>query len=263
MKLVRLPTKDGPDWWIIVHDLTLTGGRLRNLRAINVFTHLSKLVVQDKIAPKVAESCLWLENKLFGVRHHYFELKKAIAETDDPFCQAKYVRDYDDQQKVICILEAYLNSIYSALELTAQINRCIYPELRIGFRNQSKKFALFSFDKWKWLLSFFDVRSELEHFASSLPQIEEGNILINVTSEKNKYILKKGKNKIPLAMILNYSIGLFALLDEWAIQKLKKIDPDRLIPSIEETGIDSPLRTEKIKAKEIVNLMGKEMGNHE
>jgi hypothetical protein len=153
------------------------------------------------------------------------------------------------------VLEAYLNSIYTALELVSQINRILYPSLPIGFRKQSKKFGAFCFNKQKWLKYFYDIRSELEHFSSPLPLVEKGNILIEAHSDRNKYILQKGKNLIPLIDILNYSLRLFELLDNWANIELKKIDPDKFIESTVETGLNSPLKIKKIKAKKIIELL--------
>lgn len=255
MKLVRLPTTTGSDWWVVIHELTLAEGRLRKLRPIHVFAYLVQFLVQDNNQPKVGELSLWLENKLFGVRFHYFEFRKAIAEVEDPVYRGKYVRDYDDQQKVICTLEAYLNAIYSALEITSLINKSIYPELPIGFKRQSKKFEAFSFSKWEWLLYFFDIRSELMHFSSPLPTIEKRSLLIKIISDKGKFILKKGSNSISLSYILNFSINLFTLLDEWAKKELTKVDPEKTTTSIFEMGLNSPLKIKETKAKEILKLL--------
>jgi len=254
MKLIRLPTKQGRDWWILVHELTLAEGRLRKLRPIHVFTHLAQNLVKTKKSPMFLY-CFALENKLFGTRFHQFELRKALAEVTDAIYRGTYVREYDDQQKVICVLEAYLNSIYSALEILSLINRILHPSLPIGFRKQSKKFELFSFSKWNWLPHFYDLRTELVHFGTPLPQIEEQKLLIDVTRNKELFVLRKGKNYIPFSDILKYSINLFKLLDAWAEGELSKVESDEMIASVYETGLSSPLKTEKIKAKEILDLL--------
>jgi len=255
MKLVRLPTNSGSDWWIIVHNLTLSEGRLRELKPIHVFTHLSKLLVKGKKAAEIGELSLWLENKLFGVRYYLSEFKKLLAVTKDPIYRDKYVRDYDNEQKVICALEAYLNSIYTSLEIASQINRILYPALPMGFRKQSKKFNLFDIEKNKWIQIFLDVRSEIEHYSSSLPLIEERSVLIKVKSNRNRYSLNKGKNPIPFAAFFSFSNELFNLLDKWANLELKKIDQNKIIDSLIETGSTTPLQQKKIKAKEILNLL--------
>jgi hypothetical protein len=148
MKLVRLPTDNGPDWWIIVHELSLAEGRLRKLRPIHVFTHLTKLILKGRDAAKIGEMGFWLENKLFGVRYHRYELKKVLAGTEDSIYKDKFVRDYESDQRVICVLDGFLNSIYTTLELSSQMNRLLYPNLPMGFRKQGKKFELFRVDKW-------------------------------------------------------------------------------------------------------------------
>lgn len=257
MKLVRLPTKQDHDWWILVHELSLAEGRLRKLRLIHVFTHLAQTLVKTKKSP-IFSYCFALENKLFGTRFHQFELRKAFAEVTDPIYRGKYVREYDDQQKVICVLEAYLSSIYSALEIASLINRILYPSLPIGFRKQSKKFEPFSFTKWNWLPYFYDIRSVLVHFGTPLPQIEKLNLLIDITHSRQLFVLEKGKNNIPISSILNYSVALFKLLDAWAEKELSKIDSNKKIDSIYETGLNSPLKVEKIKAKELLELIKRE-----
>ena len=237
-----------------MHELALNEGRLRKLRPIHVFTHLAQYLAR-KDKDKIFGYCYALENKLFGVRYHQFELRKAIAEFYDLIYVESYLRDYDDQQKVICSLEAYLNSIYSALEIASLINKKLHPDLPQGFKKQSKKFDLFAFSKWEWLPYFYDIRTELEHFGTSLPQMSEGNLIIDIARPGKKYILKPGKSRIPLTSIFNFSIDLFRMLDEWAKHELKKIDPEITIVTHIETGWNLPLKTKTIKVKKILDLI--------
>jgi hypothetical protein len=48
---------------------------------------------------------------------------------------------------------------------------------------------------------------------------------------------------------------LFTLLDEWAISELKNIDPKIEIETIRETGLNSPLKMDKINAHAILDLL--------
>lgn len=253
MKLVKLPSEKQGEWWILIHDLSLEEGLLRKLRPINVLTHLAKTLMKE--VSSLPYKCFALENKLFGARFYHFELRKALAKINDPIYRGKFVREYEDQQEFICVLEAYLNSIYSALEISSQINRILHPDLPLGFRDQSKKFSLFSLENKAWLKLFYDLRIALTHFESSLPQISEIKILITITHQRGYYLLQKGHNEIPINEILNFSTSLFTLLDEWAISELKNVDPEIEIGTIRETGLNSPLKMDKIKAHAILDLL--------
>jgi hypothetical protein len=254
MKALKFPSETGEQWWIVSHDLLLAEGRLRKLRPIHVFTHLAQYLVKSK--PKhLGLLCLSLEAKLSGVRFQHIELRKAIAEVGDSIYEGKYVREYDAELKVISALEAYLNSIYTVLELVALINRILHPNLPIGFRKQSKKFGFFDFSKWDWLPHFYDVRSELTHFGSSLPRIDEGKVVIEFTSEKKLEKFEKGIFEIPFINIFNYSDRLFQMLDEWAKDELSMIDPEESIHTVLETGLNSPLKVEDIKIKDVLALL--------
>ena len=254
MKLIKQKNKEGKDWWIITHDLTFSEGRLRKLRPIHVFTLLAQNIIKEK--KKMYWYSLALENKLFGVRHHQFQLRKALAEVEDPIYLGEYIREYEDQQKVICSLEAYLNSIYTSLEIVSLMNKLIYPSLPQGFRDQSKKYKLFSFSKWKWLEIFYDLRTELEHFGTAIPQISEGTLLIDFSKTGKKYTFNE-PIRITFDSILSFSIYLFDMLDFWALEELKKVNPEIEIDSAVETGLSSPPKTKKIKAKEILQLLMK------
>jgi hypothetical protein len=254
MKILKLPSDSGDYWWIVAHDLLLAEGRLRKLRAIHVFTYLGQYLVTANRG-RIGLLCLSLENKLAGVRFQQIEVRKALAEVGDLIYQGEYVREYDDQQKVISALEAYLNSIYTVLELVALINRLLHPNLPIGFRRQSKKFEFFNFSKWAWLPHFYDVRTELTHFGSPLPIIDEGKILIEFTSEKHLECFEKDRYEIPFMDILHYSESLFQMLDEWATSELSNLNPEESVHLAIETGLKSPLKIEKIEAKDILNLL--------
>jgi len=254
MKLAKLPDPQGRWWWVVVHELTLAEGRLRKLRPIHAFTLLAQTLIISK-RERMFRYCLALENKLFGVRYHQFEIRRALSEVSDPVYQGSYLREYDSQQKVICSVEAYLNAIYTSLELASQINKMLHPELPIGFRKQSKKFDAFDFSKWIWLPRFYDIRSQLEHFGTPLPIISEGKLLIEFTQAKQLEFFQKGKQEISFSEIFQYSVKLFEMLDAWATEGLSRVDQEVEIDSLVEKGLNSPLKPEKIKAKHILELL--------
>jgi hypothetical protein len=227
----------GTDWWIVTHDLSISGSAYLKLRPIHVFTYLAQYLPNlGNKKHAVYKYCHALENKLFAVRYLHFEFRKAIAEWQDVIYLNKYLREYDDQQKVICVLEALLNAIYSSLEVTAKINNRFYPNLPQSFRKQAEKESFFSFNKWKWLGLFYDVRPELEHYATSLPQMSEQAMIFEIGRQKKKYALDEGRWKIPLKDFISFSIDLFNMLDKWALSELPKINPDTELVSISQTN---------------------------
>ncbi len=262
MKITRHPTKDGPDWWIVAHDLAVVGPTYIQLRPIHVLTYLAQYLpgLGSKKAP-IFKYCYALENKLFAVRYQHFELRKAISEWQDVIYSDKYIREYSDQQKVVCVIEALLNAIYSSLEITAKINLLLSPGLPHSFRDQAKKSTFFSFDKWEWLRLFYDIRSEFEHYATSLPQMSDQALIFDITREREKLSLGKGRWKIPLKDIIAFSVSLFSMLDHWALSILPKIDPEQDLVSIFQGAHNAPLEQKNIKAKEILALIEKPVGS--
>jgi hypothetical protein len=256
MKITRHPTKSGQDWWVLTHDLNISGSTLLRLRPIHVFTYLAQCLPglggKNK---RIYNYCYALENKLFAVRYQNLELRKAIAEWNDIIYQDKYLRDYEDQQKVIGVLEAFLNSVYSALEITALINKAIYPQLRQSFSKQAEKDTFFSLSRWKWLCYFYDLRRELEHVGTSLPQMTNKSIMIEISRPGKKYALKEGRWEVPFSSILSFAIDLFEMLDQWASKELEMVDPETELISIFRRRLNEPLRHKKIKAKTILKLL--------
>jgi hypothetical protein len=256
MKITRHPTKGGPDWWIVAHDLAVVGPTFLRVRPIHIFTYLAQYLPDVNNKKAFAFSyCYALENKLFAVRYQQFELRKAIAEWQDIIYLNKYLREYDDQQKVVCVVEALLNAIYSSLEIVAKINLLINPGLPHSFRDQAKKDTFFSFKKWEWLRLFYDVRSEFEHYATSLPQMSEQAMVFEISRDRKKLALDKGRWKIPLNDVIAFSISLFDMLDQWALSLLPKLDPELDLVSIYQDTPHTPLGHKTIKVKEILALL--------
>ncbi len=255
MKKVRMQAEGGGEWWIVVHDLMVEDGRLRQLRPIHVLTHLAHYHPHVK-GEHVFALSLALENKLFGVRYHQAELMRAIAPIDRAIYQHS-IQEYAGEQVVLCCLEAYLNSIYTVLEIIGQINRHFHQSLPHGFRDQSKKFNLFSFEKWQWLPHFYDVRVELTHFNSSLPTIRDRKILIEFTSPSNPLHFDRGKHEVPLDAILGYVHELFALADAWALEELKLMPVENVLPLMTEAVLNEPPTNKNIQIKDVLALIQK------
>jgi len=254
MIVLLLPTVDRKDWWVVTHKLLFDGTRPIDFRPIHALTLLAKYL-EKRNRVGIFSLCLSLENKLFAVRHHLKDLLKSLSGVGDPLYTKRYVKEYGEQQKVICDLEAFISAIYASLEISAQINKKLHPELPMGFRKQSKKYDLFSFKKWEWLPYFFDLRSELVHFGSPLPLVSDGKFIIEFTQTKRLEILKKGKYEVPFSEMVNYSKYLFDMLDDWAVYELKNINPDEEIVCFYEDKVNMPLKTKKIKAKEILDIV--------
>jgi hypothetical protein len=254
MKSLRFPHAQGGEVWLITHDLMFDEGRRRRLRPIHVFTWLAQHLNVKK-PQDVFWLCLALENKLFAVRHFQLEVRASVAQVGDPVYARPYVQAYEDEQKVIATLEAYLAAIYTTLEITAEINRFLHTGLRIGFREQAKKFPPFSFEAWPWLPHFYDVRSELTHFNTPLPSVETKNLLIEFRREKRLNVFKPGRHEISFEAILTYLPELFRMLDAWAADELKNINKDLKIKISSEPGPNSALRVKEVRASQVLKLL--------
>lgn len=254
VKVIRLPHANGGEAWAVTHDLMVADGRRRRLRPIHVFTHLAQHLYPLK--PGVVFGlAMALENKLYSVRFHHFELRRAIAAVDDPIYRGAYIREYEDEQRAIAALEAYLGAIYTSLEIVAQINRLIHDGLPMGFRKQAKKAAVFNFADWPWLPHFFDVRSELTHFNTPLPLVQHGCILIDFQRTKELEVFPKGRAEVELKAVLAYATELFRMLDAWAVDELKRVDPNTELHEAVELGPNTPLKVRKITARRVLKLL--------
>src|SRR6266550_1081507 len=97
-----VPTESGQPWWIMTHQLAFAGNtRHPRLRPIHVLTFLAQSLVQPPHVVNLYRRCLALENKLYAVRLFHFELRSALAEFGDPIYPPSYVREYEEDQRVI------------------------------------------------------------------------------------------------------------------------------------------------------------------
>jgi len=257
MKITRHPTESGQDWWAVIHDLSIAGATLMRLRPIHVFTFLAQHLPGLGDKKRIFYYCHALENKLFAVRYQSYELRKAIAEWNDILYQDAYIRDYEDQQKIIAVLEAFLNSIYSSLEITALINKTINPQLPQSFSKQAEKGTFFNLKRWDWICYFYDLRRELEHFGTALPLMTSTSILIEISRPKKNYALIKGRWEVQFASIFSFALRLFEMLDQWALLELKKIDPNIELDLAHRPRPNQRWRQKKIKVRTILNMIKK------
>lgn len=254
MKLLRLPAKDRTDWWIVTHSFSFKQQWFKNVRPIHVLTFVAQSLVR-KNKQAVFRLCLALENKIFAIRHNLSRLRSSIAKVGDPIYDGRFEKDYDPIQEVIADLEAYINSIYSVLEIIALLNKKFDRNLPQSFRKQAKKYRLFSFQQNNWLKIFYDLRAELTHYNTSLPTIQDVSILIDFQNPSKLEFFQKGRHKIPFAEIFNFYTELIKLLDKWAIDKLKDIDEESEQDVFELDEEKKKLIAKKVKIKHIIKMM--------
>jgi len=253
MKIALFATPDnGPYVWVAVHDLSVNEGCYRQFRPIHALTFLAQFKAQERNRQKAFYLGMALENKLFGVRYFMSQLQEVVTPVSENVYQGHHVAEYAPQQRVIATLEAYLNSIYSALEIVSQLNRTFHPDLKQGFRRQSERFDLFSFERWEWLPYFFDLRSELAHFNTPIPSVQAQKIILEFTNPKDLEVFKKGRYEIAIEGICSYVSSLFDMLDAWAISELQSIDPEIEVDVAFEQGWKKPLQNKKVKVREIL-----------
>ncbi|MBZ5538847.1 MAG: hypothetical protein LAO31_23115 [Acidobacteriia bacterium] len=241
--------------WVIAHGLSVTDGRLQDIRPIHVLTFLAQHLAQgDK--SRIFGLSFALENKLFSARHALRQLGFALSGVNEPFYSGGYVREYESHQVFLAALDAMLSATYSALEIAAQLNKSFHPELPHGFRKQARRFELFGLARNKWVARMLDIRSELSHFGTALISIPDGKVILQFTTEKRLEAFDRGRYQIELREIFGFPLELFALLDEWALSELRRVPPDQELDGFRQTSANAPLQHEKVKAVQIMSLMG-------
>ncbi|GAI87106.1 unnamed protein product, partial [marine sediment metagenome] len=130
-----------------------------------------------------------------------------------------------DEQDLISSLECHLHTLYTTLELVAEMNRVFTPNMPMGFRKQSKKYQPFSFDNRDWLKAFYDLRSELTHYNTALPLRRQGKLIIEFRSNRQLELYVKGRTEIELHGVVQFLPQLLKFLDEWAMVILERL-PD-------------------------------------
>jgi hypothetical protein len=232
VKLVRFNVEAASQKvWVLQHDLASIGRPAPKTRPIHLLTflygHSSAQLLQLPPARDVSTFglCLALEAKLSAVKHFAIHAANAFARIQFP--QGTEIAPFEAGTIFIAEIEAYLNAIYSSLELTNQIVRLVDPNVKQGFRNMAKKGRHpFDFKTQSWLSSFYDVRTELSHHGSPMPSIHHAAIVLEITQRHQTHRFEYGKRAIiPVAELLQYEDGLFAMLDLWATARLAALDP--------------------------------------
>jgi hypothetical protein len=232
MKLVRFNFEGSTQRvWVLQHDLSSREGPIAKTRPTHVLTfvyatHGQKLVGAGH--ERASRLCTALEAKLNAVEHLAATMSESFAKIPKPGANGKEITSFDEGAIFIAQVEAYLGAVYSSLELTNAVVRTLHPKVKQGFRAMTKKgFGPFQFDRWPWLSSFYDVRTEMCHFGSPLPWIDAAAIVLDITQPHETHRFKRGtKVAVPVAELLQYRDGLFLMLDAWALEHLRSLDQE-------------------------------------
>lgn len=230
MKLVRFNFEGSTQRvWVLQHNLASREGPVYKTRPVHVLTfvyatHAQKLVATSH--ERVSRLCTALEVKLTAVEHLATTMSESFAKIPKPGANGKDIASFDEGAVFVAEVEAYLGAVYSSLELTNAVVRTLHPTVKQGFRAMTKKgFGPFQFDRWPWLSSFYDVRTELCHFGSPLPWIDGAAIVLDITQSHETHRFKRGtKVAVPVAELLQYRDGLLSMLDAWALDHLRSLD---------------------------------------
>lgn len=234
MKLVRFNMEGTSQRvWVLQHDLYSRQGPPEKTRPIHVLTFAYEVTGHLIDPVKGAERSRLsstLEAKLTGVAHFGAAMAEAFVGIPDPSTHKSDLASWDPAAKFIATLEAYLNAIYSSLELTNLLARTFDVNLKQGFRRMALSKvapAAFRFDRWPWLASFYDVRTELCHHGSPLPFLQRASVVLKITQHHATHRFERGKQvEVPLSEILAYENGLRDMLDQWALDRLSQLDPN-------------------------------------
>ncbi len=230
MKLVRF-NFEGTNQrvWVLQHDLWSREGPMTPTRAVNLLTFVYEahghMLFPDK-GKGLSQPCFALEAKLKAVAHFAEGITAAFARVPHPGADGRDIASFDAGTVVMGEVEAYLGAVYSSLELTNRIVRTLHPHVKQGFRTMAKKgFGCFTFERWPWLGSFYDVRTELCHFGSPIPAIDPAAVVLNITQRHETHRFAQGTQvAVPLAELQGYRDGLLSMLDEWALSELRSLD---------------------------------------
>lgn len=254
MKRILVPTETGEDWWIVVHDLCVDDGKFRQLRPIHLLTHLAQF--HPKKSKHTFRLCHSLENKLFSVRYNQRELLLALAPVDKPLYTHSRVRDFAAEQAVIAACENYLNSLYTTLEVVSLLNRVFNDGLPSGFRKQSKKFPVFNFEANEWLKIFYDLRSELTHYNSPLPQVRDRRLIVTfATPGSLEHFERDQQYSVDISLVTEFTHRLFDLLDSWARPEILRLNREEKLVVYQELVFDGQLHPKNVTVGDLVDLL--------
>jgi len=230
MKLVRFNLEGtSRRVWVLQHDLSSREGPIRKTRPIHVLTFVygtegGKLCSSG--AERAHSLCSALEVKLDAVQFFTRSVGEAFERVPSPSDAGRDVVSAAELVALAAMIEGYLGAIYTSLELVNAVVRILRPQTKHGFRAMAKKgFSAFQFDRWPWLSSFYDVRTEVCHFGSPLPLISPAAIVLDITQSHETHRFERDKKvTIPLSELVSYHDGLLSMLDAWALEHLRSLD---------------------------------------
>jgi hypothetical protein len=233
MRVGRYTDDQSRPIWTLMHDLAVFEAAPRKTRPIHAFTFLVgtmgfwSLGLSHSQAIELVRLSYALEAKLYAVKHFGNAAAEEFSRVRSPSAGGE-LSDWADAARFIAELEAFLGAVYSALEVTNQVARCLTKDVPIGFRKAStRKGSFFAFAQWRWLEVFYDLRTEFAHFNSGIPSIHEGRLIFDVMQKQEPHRLaRRTRAAIAIASVLDIETQLFVMLDAWAMTYLQKLNPD-------------------------------------
>jgi hypothetical protein len=233
VKLVRFNMEGATQRvWVLQHDLYSRQGPIEKTRPIHIMTFAYEVHHELLKPPKGVERshlCATLEAKLACVDHFGASMAEAFFRIPDPNGESD-VASWNHAAIFVATLEAYLSAIYSSLEVANLLARTFDANLKQGFRKMamsSRAPASLRFDRWPWLATFYDMRTELCHHGSPLPYIQREAVVFQITQRHQTHRFEHGKMvAVSISEIVAFEEGLRAMLDEWASGHLELLDPN-------------------------------------
>jgi hypothetical protein len=234
MKLVRFNMQGTTQRvWVLQHDLHSRQGPIRKTSPIHVMTFAYEVqghLLDPARGAERSRLCSTLEAKLIGVDHFGPAVAEAFNAIPDPSAHGSDIATWQPAAVFVSTVEAYLNAIYSCLEVTNLLARTFDPNLKQGFRKMAmspRAPAALQFSRWSWLGSFYDVRTELCHHGSSLPFLQRSSVILKITQRHETHRFKRGDMaEVTVGELLGYEEGLREMLNEWAADRLSQLNPD-------------------------------------
>lgn len=210
--------------WVVMHQLIDRNNWGHDVRPINILTFLGERINSGR-KNNMFSLGMALENKLAGVAKSHRDFVSCATAIGDVLPDP-YIRSYIDEQNFVSSLECYLHTLYASLEIVAEMNQIFTPNMPKSFRGQAKKYPLFSFENRGWLKSFYDLRTELTHYNTALPLLRQGKLYIEFQSGRQLEMYVKGPTEIEVQGVAHFLLQLLKLLDEWALEILKRLPDD-------------------------------------
>ncbi|MFW9832306.1 MAG: hypothetical protein ACFFD8_11085, partial [Candidatus Thorarchaeota archaeon] len=221
---INSATVDGGRIWVVAHQLIDRNNWGHDVRPINILAFLGQRIQSGK-KNVIFTLGMALENKLASAHKSHRDFVSCATAIGD-VSPDPYIRSYIDDQNFMSSLECHLHTLYTCLEVVAEMNRVFTPNMPKGFRKQAKKFPPFSFKDQIWLQSLYDLRSELTHYSSALPLRRQGKLIIEFRSDRQLELHTKGRTEISVEGVMQFFPQLLKFLDEWASGILERLPED-------------------------------------